>query len=269
MKNLIYQYWDGQIKSSCLAGVKNMKDYSKRIGCDHLFEDNPNFLKKRGIDIGYYSAHYGAFKPVLDKSFDEYDNILFCDTDVFAVQNLTESIFENFDSDIGICDEPFQPKQRQITLGKITSQQDELWAKTVEKKYGGKMPRTAEGLVRVFNSGVVLYSRKGIEKFRREMIPFQEYIDLISSTKLEQFYKCDQPYLHCLIYSKNFDVKELDGGWNSYIHGTRDKLKPKRRIIDWRNENTKFVHCQFPNADNLNEEQLNRVVNLPREDWKI
>lgn len=267
MKNLIYQFWDGNIRPSVTASVTNLKNYAERIGSEHIFEDNPNWVRSRGLDYGRYSPHFGALKPIYEEQFLEYDNILFCDADIFAVNDLKENIFDGFRHDIGICTEPFQPKQRQITTGRITSKQDDLWAKTVETEYEFNMPRTDEGLVKVYNSGVVLYSRNGMEKARKDWVSVSEYIKLIKSKPLEAFYMSDQPYIHTMMISTEMDVLEMDNGWNSYIHGTRDIYHPDRRIMDWRDESTKFVHCQFPGADNMTEDQLLRIVNNPRSEW--
>ena len=265
MKNLIYQYWDGPVRESVRAGVNSMKKYADRIGAEYIFEDNPRYIRDRRF--GNYSAHYGAFKPVFESPYNEYDNVLFADTDVFPVDGLTENIFEGFNSHIGICTEPFQPKQRLITLGRITSQSDNKWANMVEDKWGVKMPRTKERLIKVYNTGVVLYSNKGMEHARKNWVKFDEYVNLVKRSGLDSFYTCDQPYLHAMMFVTNMDVIELDNNWNSYVHGTRDKNQPKRRIVDHRTPETKFVHCQFPGADNMNEEQLLRVVNLPRDQW--
>jgi len=267
MKTLIYQYWDGPVKPSVKAGVDAMRTYAERIGADYLFEDNPRYIRDRRF--GNYSAHYGAFKPVFEKPYRDYDFILFADTDVFPVDNLQENIFEYFDhsADIGICTEPFQPKQRQITTGRITSARDEQWARMVKDKWGTEVPRTEEGLVKVYNTGVVLYSDKGMEHARNNWASFDEYVNLVRSIGLDSFYTCDQPYLHAMMFATNMKVMEMDNNWNSYVHGTRDKIQPKRRIMDWRTPETKFVHCQFPGADNMNEEQLLKVVNLPRDQW--
>ena len=268
MKNVIYQYWDGTVKPSCRAGVNNMKGYADYIGADYVFEENPQWLKSIGMDFGNYSPHYGAFKPLWNKAYRDYDNILFCDTDVFTVSNIKENIFEDFRCDIGICEEPFQPKQRQITLGRITTQQDELWARTIEKAYTCKLPRTSEGLLKVYNSGMVLYSRYGAEHARRDWKKFDDYVKLIRSKPLDSFYTCDQPFLHAMIFATGMNYQIMDNKWNSYVHGTRDKEQPKRRIVDHRTIDTNFVHCQFPGADAMTGEQLWRVVNLPREEWK-
>ena len=97
MKNLIYQYWDGNLFPGVIAGSETMKKYSDRIGSDYLFEHNPKFV----TNLGRYSPHYGSFKPIYDESFHEYDNVLFTDTDVFPVDGLEESIFDDFDADMG------------------------------------------------------------------------------------------------------------------------------------------------------------------------
>ena len=268
MKTAIYQYWDGTPRPSCYAGVRNMREYADRIGADYKFEQNPNWLRTRWkIENGGYSAHYGAFKPLFDSAWDDYDKILFVDTDVFAVDGLTENVFDHFTGEIGICDEPFQPKQRTITTGRITSQQDGRWANMVKNHYGVEVPRTEDGLVRIFNTGMVLYSKEGRLKAQQDFEPFDSYIGLVRTSGLDSFYTCDQPYLHAMMYAKDFDVQEMDNNWNSYVHGTRDINHEKRYIVDHRTPDTKFVHCQFPGADAMDEAQLLRVVNLPREEW--
>lgn len=270
MKNVIYQYWDGNVRESCLAGSRNMKAYADRIGADYLFEDNPKFLKSRfGLDFGSYSPHYGAFKPVYDESFAEYDNVLFVDTDVFTVDGLTENIFENFDAEIGICTEPSQPKRRQITLGKITTEADERWASVVEKEYNIQVPRTDEGLMKVYNTGMVLYSKEGLQKARERFVPFQDYVNLIRPHGLPSFYNCDQPYLHAMMLACDFNWVEMDNNWNSYVFTTRDKEHDGRYNVDERTPDTKFVHVQLRGADDWGEREHWNVVNLPRSQWGV
>lgn len=268
MKALIYQYWDGNVKESARIGARVMAKYAERIGADHLFEENPQWAARFKPTLGNAYRYYGCFRPVFDEQFDDYDAVLFCDTDVFPIDGLEENIFDEIgDNHLGICTEPFQPKQRLITTGRITSQQDELWAKTVENKYNFKVPRTEDGLVEVYNTGVVLYSREGIEYARKNWPGFKDYINTVKRVPLDSFYHVDQPYLHCVMFASGMRVLELNNGWNSYIHGTRDIHHKGRRILDWRDESTKFVHCQFPGADDLDEETLLRIVNRPRSEW--
>lgn len=264
MKNLIYQYWDGELRVGCKAGVENMKKYAAKIGADYLFEENPRFV----TNLGSYSPHYGAFKPIFDESFHKYDNILFADTDVFVVDGLEENIFEKFNADIGICTEPDQPTLRQKTAGNITTARDEKWAKIVEQKWGIKVPRTPEGLVKVYNSGVVLYSNKGLLKAREKFVPFKNYVDMIKASGLISFYTCDQPYLHAMLDVAGMDWIELDNNWNRYIHYTRQGTQ-ERQVNDTRTKDTKFVHIQLAGADHWDANKLERVTNLPQDEWNI
>ena len=264
MKNLIYQYWDGDLLPGCRTGIENMEAYAGRIGSEYLFEHNPRFV----TNLGSYSPHYGAFKPIYDESFHKYDNVLFADTDVFAVEGLAENIFEGFDADIGICTEPDQPKLRINTAGKITSQCDEKWASIVEAKWGARVPRTAEGLVKVYNSGVVLYSNAGLLKAKERFLPFDEYVGAINGTGLPAFYTCDQPYLHAMLDVANMNWIEMDNGWNSFIHYARQGKEP-RFVNDTRIKNTKFVHVQLAGADHLDAETHWRIVNLSQSEWNI
>ena len=123
--------------------------------------------------------------------------------------------------------------------------------------------------MRIFNTGMVLYSKEARLKARREFCDFKSYVDLMRRNPLVAFYSCDQPYLHAMMYGCGFDVQEMDNGWNSYIHYTKDIYHADRYMCDWRDENTKFVHVQFAGADNLDTKTHWRVVNLPQEQWNL
>lgn len=265
MKNIIYQYWDGEINSGAKYGCKVMREYADRLGAEYLFELNPRFR----TDLGAYSPHYGQFKVIYDDRFKEYNNILFVDTDVFPVDGLKANIFDGFDSDIGICTEPYQPKFRLKSSGQINSKNDEAWAKAINKKWGVEMPRTKDNLLKVYNSGVVLYSRKGIDKMKKNFVTFKEYVDYINSKKLPSFYTCDQPYLHAMLKVAKLDYIELDNSWNHYVHYIGDPNSNPRPVNDSRTKDTKFVHVQIRGADHFDEKTLWKITNLPQKEWGI
>ncbi len=263
MKNLIYQYWDGKLFPGVLSGSTNMKKYADRIGAEYLFEHNPKFV----TNLGRYSPHYGSFKPIYDESFHSYDNVLFTDTDVFPVDGLEESIFENFDSDMGICTEPYQPKSRAASTGQISGVMDEKWASMVKSKWNVDMPRTDEGLLKVYNSGVVMYSNKGLLKAKEKFVEFKEYVSLVTKNRISTFYTADQNYIHAMLKVAEMDYVELGIEWNSYMHyiGSGDN----RPVNDMRVDGTKFVHVQLSAADHYDADTLNRIVNLPVDEWNL
>ncbi len=263
MRNLIYQYWDGKPTQGVIAGTKAMKQYADRIGAEYLFELNPKFV----TNLGTYSPHYGSFKPIYTESFYKYDNVLFTDTDVFPVDGLDESIFENFNADMGICTEPFQPKHRATLTGNICGAMDEKWAGAIKKQWDVKMPRTEEGLLKVYNSGVVMYSNKGLLRAKEKFAPFKEYVNLVNSNGISNFYTADQNYVHAMLKVADMNYVELGIEWNSFMHyigGGSD-----RPVNDMRVENTKFVHVQLSCADHYDADTLWRITNLPVNEWKL
>ena len=266
MKNIIYQYWDGPLLPGVTAGSECMKDYAGRIGAEYRFELNPRFR----TDLGNFSPHYGQFKVVYDTSFDEYDNILFADTDVFPIEGLTNSIFEEFNSHIGVCEETYQPKARLTSVSEINSNMDNKWSALMERTYGCTMPRTVEGLPKVYNSGVVMYSKEGRKLAQKHFRPFQEYVQLIRNNGISNFYTADQNYLHAMMLRPPIEYSELNNDWNAFIHYIGDASMSRRPVNDMRTDTTKFVHIQLRTADHYDAKKLWNITNLKNiEDWKI
>ena len=274
MKTVIYQYWDGVERPGNMAGLEAMKMYADRIGADHIYELNPKLQK----DLGQYSPHYGKFKPIYDDKFADYYYIMYVDCDVVPTLNCTdinctENIFEEFAAtgcEIGICEEINAPKTRKnFTIGGgINNANDEKWVNLIEKKWPVKMPRTNDGLPRVYNSGMLIFSKKGLRKAREKFFDFAKYVNFITVFKLPAFYTCDQPYVHAMLEVCGFDWTTMPYKWNSSVHydpGVKTKPRP---VIDLRN-NANFVHVQLNGADDWDADKIHRVVNLPRKEWNL
>lgn len=262
--NLIYQYWDGEITGAVKAGSKAMKEYADVIGVDYLFEDNPRTYK----NFGKYSPHYGQFKILKHSKFEKYDNIMFADTDVFPVYGLDKNVFDKFTGDVSVAEEPFQPAWRfENKNHHIGHYADEKWADIVTKRFKTKLRRTPEGLMKIYNSGVVLYSRKGIDSINKYFEDPATYYNVIAGTGLSPFYRCDQPYLHAMMLREEIEFQELHSKWNTFVHYYGND-KP-RKINDERTCKTCFVHIQLSNADSYDEQTLWRITNLEQYDWKL
>ena len=268
MRNVIYQYWDGELTPGVKAGIAAMKKYAESIGAEYIFDDNPRWQTK----LGKYSPHYGAFLPLFDDRFDDYDYILFVDTDVIPTDNCKENIFEQFydapEIEVGICEEWMQPQIRtEVTVGGINSANDNRWAHAIKSVWGVDVPRTDDGLVRVYNSGVVVYSKAGRLRAQDRFVPFRQYVMLIESMQLPPFYTCDQPYLSAMLDVGNFEAVIMDYKWNSvvcYKPGTKDP----RPVNDYR-DNANFVHVMLNGKHHFDEQKLWRVANKPVEEWDL
>ena len=85
---------------------------------------------------------------------------MFADTDIFAVQDLSESIFDQDIADIGVCREEHKEISRAKGEGLFTSKHDRLWNSYLKNKYKVDMPLNDNGDMKIFNSGVVVYTRE-------------------------------------------------------------------------------------------------------------
>lgn len=267
MKNLIYQYWNGTIPQGSIASQNNIKQYAERIGVDYRFDYNEHYTKP----LSKYSQYYDAFRPILDESFHEYDNVLFLDMDIFTIDGLKDNVFEQPNNGIAICEEMHQPELRtKSTVGTgINSKNDEVWSKILYDSWGTILPRNKQGKLKVYNSGVVLYNNNALKIAKEQFINFNEYIQTMEKGKLNKFYCLDQNYLHAMLFTVNVGFTELDTSWNTQIHYVGEPKTIPRPVNDMRTEHTKLVHIQLRGADNFNEETLWKIVNKTQDEWNI
>lgn len=265
MKTLVYQYWIGKMEQCAVEGKRAIEKYAKKIGSDYRFELNPTWASYLG---SHCASHMSALRPVFDKEFHKYDKVMYIDCDIFPVDNLTENIFECDSGEMAVCEELHQPKMR-LESGRS---KDEQWAKRVKQLYNKKMPRNKNGLIRVFNSGLVIYSREGMKKALKTFIPMQQFINDFHPHFSRPLYYRDQAYIHAMLVVGEMDWRTLDNGWNSQVHWapkTKPYSKGMRPVIDCRTKNTKFVHIQLSGSGNWGYNKLWRVVNLPVKDWNL
>lgn len=265
MKNIIYQTWDGEVKDSARYGVECMKAYADRIGADYVFGENCRWEKAFRVP-GKRKLYYTALKPVFEDLYHEYDNVMYCDTDIFPVDGLEENIFETFTGELGLCTEPLQPYYRVV---KGLDHKDREWARIVEHKYGSKPPKDEKGRYKVYNAGLALYSNSGLAKCREFFPDFNEYVQ--SMAKIPGVWDTDQGYIHAMAFAMDIDFQELNNDWNALIvyDPTVKPIMNTRKVSDPRTPTTKFVHIQLNGADHLSNKWHYNVVNKPVEKWGI
>lgn len=267
MKTCIYQYWYGSKPSAAVrAGRDNMKEYANKIEATYLYETDPPFF---GGECSL-KMKYSALRPIYDDKFLEYDKVMYIDLDVFSVDGKTENIFEQDIKHIGICEEPLQPELREqngmAANSSICTQNDNIWASAVKKKYGMDVNRDIKGRPLVYNSGVIVLTKEGILAAREKFTQFEEHIQHLRSNNLSGFYLSDQTYYQTMLHSSGVDFKIMDYKWNSQIHWLR---KPHLKVADGRTEDTNFVHVQITGAGQWGKDEHYRMVNLPTSMWNI
>jgi hypothetical protein len=262
--NLIYQQWAGKPKRSAFFGSEEMAAYAARIGATHRFvrRFQPH------LQLGEASKYWDKLLPLWDGSCDDADNLMIADTDLFPVSGMSASIFETFIGEIGMCTEPLQPALRAGSAYGICRDQDERWARMVEKEWGGRMPRDKDGALKVYNAGLIMLSREGLQLARKLFVAPQQYIDACARHKVYKFYALDQNYMHAMAFSMGLKMQELDNKWNCYVHYLT-RAREIVGVIDPRTPQTRMVHVQLRGADDYDDRTLHRIVNLPQAQWRL
>jgi len=265
MKNIIYQYWQGDLKPGVIYSTELMKKYADKIGAEYRFDHNIQIASKT-VNVPIY---YEPANPLVDPSFDEYDNVALVDIDVYPKDNLEENLFDQInDKDAAICSEPNQPYYRQIyNVAGITNQNDNKWAQLLKDEWNIDYTYDDQKRPMVYNTGVVVISKKGLQKMKETWPFFQTYVNVVSSKGFPRFYIYFQDYFSAFIHMNDFKFESMHNGWNSYMHKVGSH--PNAKIGDTRTEETKLVHVMFRGADDWPREALHQVTNLPIKYWKL
>ena len=253
------------MKPGVRASTKLMKEYADRIGAEYRFDHNKE-IASQVVDVPIY---YEPANPLVDGFFDQFDNVMLVDIDVFPVEGLTENIFEELNGeDAGICTEPEQPYFREIyDVAGINNLADNRWARLLKQTWNIDYSYDENQRPMVYNTGVVVISKAGLAKIKKEWPKFQEYVNVIRSAGFPRFYVFFQDYFSAFIHMKGFKFKALNNGWNSYMH----KLgkHPNATVNDTRTKDTKLVHIMFRTADDWPEESLWQITNKPVSEWQL
>ena len=123
MKNIILQHFDGKLRELDRLSMENISAYAKTIGAEYeLVEGKP-------LDENLTSPCQKAY--CIDSHWDEYDNVLMLDIDVFIRKNLTEDIFKVPGHSVH-GDTQANLKRKLIARRKI-SEHDPYWAGSIYK----------------------------------------------------------------------------------------------------------------------------------------
>ena len=274
MRNLIYQYWQGDMKPGVTESTRLMKEYANLIGAEYRFDHNVTIASKT-VDVPIY---YEPANPLVDPYFDVYDNIALIDIDVFPTANVLNGIYKKNNKgniffvlngeDAAICTEPKQPYFRTIyNSGGITSEIDKKWAKVLKDQWDINYSYDEKDRPKVYNTGVVLISKSGLQFMKAQWPSFQQYVDVMRKHRFPKFYTLFQDYFSAFIHMDGFKFKEMDNKWNCYMHKVGSH--PNATIGDNRTEDAKLVHIMFRTADNWPAEALWQITNLPIADWKL
>lgn len=241
-KNLIFQYMIlnddldekrgpilGRSRSELYAEVadvsrRSFEIYAEKLGADYLYSDEAVYTKdewERDTTVCLFEC----LRVVYDESFDEYENVLFVDTDIVA--NTEENIFDLMEGDVmGVLESDI----RTFNGGGYNAwdRKSDVYRDQVNKyEYHGipivpAMPPNHPSKLTIMNTGVVCWSRDARLYAREHFDDWKEWF--FEGPQLHMSLMNDQPYLSGQFQKWNMDVQTIDQTWNDSPHYETEEL---------------------------------------------
>ena len=112
MRNIILQHFTGKLRTLDKLSVENISAYAERIGVEYQFVEGQVF--REHLTPPCQKLH------ILDEKWDEYDDVLMLDIDMFVTRNLRLNVFK--EEGVGLfADVQKGLKNRLVKHGRIES----------------------------------------------------------------------------------------------------------------------------------------------------
>lgn len=248
MKNAIFQYMltspevdkrgdIGPYKRSDLYNKvadisrRSFEKYAETIGADHFYSDERVTTKGHGCSL---SMLFECLRVIYDPMFDDYDNVLFADTDI--VVNTTDNIFDIFEGEVmGVLESDIMTDNGGGYAG--WDNKESTYFEYVSKFNANScpiipaLPPNKPSKITILNTGVVVWSREARLKARAIFDPWEDWC--YGDPQVHMSVANDQPYISAQLMKHDFDLQTIDQAWNDSPH-----YKPYDKFFDV----AKFCH---------------------------
>jgi len=222
MSNLVYQCFikpiDKPLPSYVLHSKRWCRNYAQKISADYLFETQFNLKDgDRSADPEIMMHRYFNILHVLHPRFDEYDNILYLDTDIIP-HSKAKDIFSIVkpDVDLYISSEGRVPGS---TWGPAFYGSPKTIQAFVEKykRFGLEAPKEKnKDLLLQYNTGVVVLPKRTRIFLRENLSSWMTWAEdpLGDEIEMRSVLNNDQPFLNGEILRLGLKVHNMGWRWN-------------------------------------------------------
>ena len=199
------------------ASADSFAAYADLIGVDHYYTEEQVYTKG---DDRPLSLMFECLRVIYDPMFDQYDKVLFADTDIIV--NTTENIFDQCeDGEVwGVLESDF------VTNSgggyNVWDYGGEAWGKWYDKFSQHEIPlvpvfsKVRPSRITILNTGIVVWSREARLRAREVFMDWQEWAYAKPAYHLSIMN--DQPYISGQLMKHDFDLVTLDQTWNDSPH---------------------------------------------------
>lgn len=196
----------------------SFKQYADKIGAEHFYWDERVATKGHGCST---SLLHECARVWLDPMFDEYDNLLFVDTDIVA--NTEDNIFDVTESGADVYG-ILESDIKTASHGGYNSwdYKEDVYLNFCRKYMmhdcpivPAMPPENHPSKIFIVNTGVVLWTKKARLKARELFLPWQDWC---YKGDFHMSIMNDQPYISAMLIKHDFDVETLPQTWNDSPH---------------------------------------------------
>lgn len=250
MRNAIFQYMvlndkvddRGDIQGRKRSDVyREVADISRRSFLKYadIIDADYHYSDKQVYTEGHDDATallFECLRVIYDPMFDQYDKVLFADTDI--VVNTEENIFDECeDGDVfGVLESDIVTANG----GGYNSwdYKHDNYMKFVSKfqmhdvPIVPSMPPSRPSKLTILNTGIVVWTREARLRAREVFLPWTEWY--YAKPEFHMSIMNDQPYISGQLLKHDFDLVTLDQTWNDSPHyATEDEFFEKAKMCHY------------------------------------
>tara|TARA_B100000212_G_scaffold181316_1_gene136504 strand:- start:4958 stop:5791 length:834 start_codon:yes stop_codon:yes gene_type:complete len=217
-RNPVPQYPQGTrtelYRKTADLSAQSFRIYADKIGAAHHYSTHRVETKGKH---GSTSLLFEVMRLVYDPIYDEYDKLLFADSDIIC--NTEENIFNLLDTDVyGVFESDIKTSKgggyntwdfSSTTYKKISDKFTRRGIPVVKNKWGDTPSR-----VTCFNTGVMVWSRDARLRAREVFDDWYNYMIDGDMHKEEFWLNNDQLYISGQLTKHKFAIEGIDQTWN-------------------------------------------------------
>ena len=250
MKNAIFQYMvlndkvdergkiEGIKRSDLYRDVadvsgKSFEIYADKLGVDYHYSDEQIYTK--GHDDAT-ALLFECLRVIYDPMFDQYDKVLFADTDI--VVNTDENIFD-------LCEDGdvFGVLESDIVTSSGGGYNSWDYKQETYRNFVSKfqmhnipivpsMPPSRPSKITILNTGIVVWTREARLRARELFMPWQDWY--YTKPQFHMSIMNDQPYISGQLMQHDFDLVTIDQTWNDSPHyATEEEFFEKAKMCHY------------------------------------
>tara|TARA_R110000822_G_scaffold101565_3_gene227766 strand:- start:8338 stop:9063 length:726 start_codon:yes stop_codon:yes gene_type:complete len=190
VKNIILQHFDGELRELDKLSMANIQEYAKLVDADYKLVTGKPFSK--------YLTSPCQKIHMLAEEFDDYDDVLMIDIDMFTPRGMTVNVFK--EAGIGLYGDTQQRLHRELVA------RYPMLASSIHPYWGGAIYKLSKDM-RVQLRSALTYNTAWVSNYNKHKWYEDKETSWMSNYNKHMWYE-DEGIIHTLAVKSNFRPQE-------------------------------------------------------------